>query len=1206
MPDHTPPPDQAQRELALDTARSILVQAPAGSGKTDLLTRRFLALLATVDDPRQIVAITFTTAAAAEMRHRILSNLESAAAAGAPPVTADPFSMPVLAWRALERSRVLGWQLTDLPTQLRISTIDSFCHEIAIQQPLLSGFGADLQISESPTELYRRAARRTLEHIDGSDPALASSIKDLLLWRDNGWHEMEELLVEMLQNRDRWMHQFVLGEEPDWDALRDQLERPLANTVRSAVTTLDHLFDQCPDARDELLALSRFGCEQTGGRLYSDLAEMPAFPIAPYTNGNALADIRAAYLGAASMFLTTGSRFRTKVDKSIGFPAASPTENARLNALIASLRSVPGLESALASFREVPPPHYTDNEARILRACFTLLRHAAVELRVVFAEAGLVDFTEVSQIALRVLADEDGQPTDAAINLGHEIHHILVDEFQDTSRRQHALIGRLVAAWPDPHGRTLFVVGDPMQSIYFFRDADAELFPRVRNLGLDVPNNEPLLLDPVSLTANFRSEPSLVNEIGEAFKRICAIDDGSGIAFSPSQPARESETARSPRLQLHLDFVPQSPRNTPANQGRVVPDPKTEREAAQVRQSDEIIQLIQVHEKRARITALSGKKYRIAVLGRTRKALDPIAHALHEAGIPFRAVDLESLKDRPEVLDALALGRALLNPMDRVAWLGVLRAPWSGLSLADLHTLTSNDDSLLLARDILGLLPERLHLLSAEGRSAVERVLRAVAFATAFRSASPNATLGTWIEQVWLQLGGASCVNATGRANLNLLWSSLDALIHGAPDVLSSALDSALLDLKALPDPEAVSDNGVQLMTIHKAKGLEFEIVIVPELQARSGLPERKLLSWLERGIAQPDDGSGDATEFLVAPIQPKGEGRGSAQQWVERIRTARERQEMRRLFYVAATRAREELHLFARPEFRATANGPVLCDPIPSLLATAWAALQPQVVTRFKAWITAQQARGEELELELPLAASIPATGPRPTRLHRLPLDFEPPDLPITPTSAASGPIGTARADLFARHEGGILTRALGNAAHAFMEEFARLRNSLDSPAACAALAQVQPRIAAEVRATGISRTEADSIAAQALALALRAAGDLTGQWILSPHVDAASEASWTGIIDGKLRTVRVDRVFRAGAAPLSTCSDVWWIIDYKTAQAEWDSPLALRELHTLFAPQLEAYAAVLRRLHGVNARIITALYYPRMLQLDWWETEG
>ena len=130
-------PDQAQRNKALDPERSILVRAPAGSGKTTLLAERFLRLLAEVDEPGQVVAITFTIPAAAEMRNRILDELRKS----------DPSP---LARRALEQSQRLGWNLLDLPAQLRISTIDSFCRDLALQQPLVSGLGGSLEIAEQP------------------------------------------------------------------------------------------------------------------------------------------------------------------------------------------------------------------------------------------------------------------------------------------------------------------------------------------------------------------------------------------------------------------------------------------------------------------------------------------------------------------------------------------------------------------------------------------------------------------------------------------------------------------------------------------------------------------------------------------------------------------------------------------------------------------------------------------------------------------------------------------------------------------------------------------------------------------------------------------------------------------------------------------------------------------------------------------------
>jgi len=141
-------------------------------------------------------------------------------------------------------------------------------------------------------------------------------------------------------------------------------------------------------------------------------------------------------------------------------------------------------------------------------------------------------------------------------------------------------------------------------------------------------------------------------------------------------------------------------------------------------------------------------------------------------------------------------------------------------------------------------------------------------------------------------------------------------------------------------------------------------------------------------------------------------------------------------------------------------------------------------------------------------------------------------------------------------------------------------------------------------VRASGVDQAHAANIAAQALQLALSASHDLIGQWILSPHAEAASEVRWAGFVAGALSTVRVDRVFRAGPQPQSEGEDCWWIIDYKTAHADnLDPAVALPELRKLFAPQLEAYATILRNLHGQDAILRAGLYYPRMLLLDWWK---
>jgi ATP-dependent exoDNAse (exonuclease V) beta subunit len=1306
----SPPPDQLQRQRALDSARSILVQAPAGSGKTDLLTRRFLRLLAEVEEPGQIVAITFTNAAAAEMRHRILSELEKAAThageasatdrdkhvsghdfkrvsghdfsraatqskltwalapEGTPPgnlpaippssgtSATDEFSMDALAHRALEHSQALGWNLLDLPAQLRISTIDSFCRDLALQQPLLSGLGGGLAIAEQPDELYRRAARQTMQEIDRNDPTLSDAIAALLDWRDNNWREMEDLLVGMLKNRDRWMHGFVLEREQDWEALRERLERPFANAVQQALAKLEQYLGQIPRAREEALELARFACSQSGGLLHRQLAELAEFPSAPFLSVEALEEAREAYVCLASLLLTGEGAFRKQINVKLGFPADRKREKKQLLDLIAALAAVPDLKAALKNVRTLPPLRYTEDEWKIVRACFTLLRRSAAQLKVAFAEAGRVDFIEVAQTAQSVLQGADGLPTDAAQSVSDGIRHLLVDEFQDTSRRQHQLLAGLIAAWTERTARTCFAVGDPMQSIYFFREADAELFPRVKEIGLEIPNADPsnpdpLLFDFVPLQANFRATPALVNRLNELFEQIFAADDGSGVSFFPALPAREKEAGHDPRFELHLNFTPQPAYNSSSNS-----ETNQERETAQASQLEEIVALIRNHRQRIQQARAGGEKYRIAVLARARKSLAPIAQALRQEGIPFRAVDLEKLKDRPEVQDALSLARALLNPEDRVAWLGVLRAPWCGLALDDLHRLTSADDPELLARPVPELLAERHPLLSAEGRNAAQRVLDSLAAAPGLHAAQPSAKPGTWLEQIWLRLGGSACVDATALANLDLLWSCLDRLPGGEQDLLGPALDAALDKLTALPNPEAAGDCGIQLMTIHKSKGLEFEVVIVPDLQAGITRGKHKLLAWLERGLPQPDD-SGEITEFLVAPLQTKGADGGAAKKWVDKVYRERESQEDRRILYVVSTRAREELHLFARPAYKIESNGQfTLADPGNSLLFTAWPALEAEVRKRFEEWNSAGKefipdeeqviesiAAGESNLLLMPTPA-------KPTPLRRLPQDYNPqpteysqqsatesttPEESTTQTKSPRAPsirlfsgewVGdhdskptvpstnrsgaptlayeTWESKLYPRHEGGKLSRVFGAAVHSLLEELARLRGTQDWEQARAALKHIEPRIAAQVRASGVDQAQSARIAAQALESALKASEDPTGQWILSPHAEAASEASWAGVVSGSLSTVRVDRIFRAGPTPGSEGEAYWWIVDYKTAHADNAAPATiLPELRKIFAPQLEAYAVILRNLHGADAPIRAGLYYPRMVSLDWWQ---
>ena len=204
-PNDARPPDWLAREQALDVRQSWIVEAPAGSGKTGLLIQRYLKLLAdeSVEQPEQVLAITYTVKATAEIRDRVVAQLRSAAGTD---TSTSEFERETrkLAENVLRRDELLGWRLLEHPRRLNLRTIDSVCSEIARSLPVLSGGGGRQSPVADATLLYREAARRTLMQLGGTDSALNESLRTVLLHRDGNLGNLEQLLSEMLSLRDQW------------------------------------------------------------------------------------------------------------------------------------------------------------------------------------------------------------------------------------------------------------------------------------------------------------------------------------------------------------------------------------------------------------------------------------------------------------------------------------------------------------------------------------------------------------------------------------------------------------------------------------------------------------------------------------------------------------------------------------------------------------------------------------------------------------------------------------------------------------------------------------------------------------------------------------------------------------------------------------------------------------------------------------------
>ena len=591
--------------------------------------------------------------------------------------------------------------------------------------------------------------------------------------------------------------------------------------------------------------------------------------------------------------------------------------------------------------------------------------------------------------------------------------------------------------------------------------------------------------------------------------------------------------------------------------------------------------------------------WKIAVLVRSRNVLGDIVAELKDetrGPIPFRAVNIEALGERQEVLDLFALTRALLHPADRVAWFAVLHAPWCGLGLADLHVLAGSDDPQWAERCIEAAIAERGDLLSEESCTRLMRVWPMLQAAGEHRA---GLTTSEWVERTWRSLGGDAYLRAAEMANARRYLRLLDEVEEQAAMMDLGLLKRRLDNLYA--ETAAVA-GAVDLMTIHGAKGLEWDVVLVPGLEKKGQANREKLLNWSE-----VDSGDPGAAHVVLAPIAERGEGSRELNDWLKDIVKAQEAAERKRLFYVACTRAREELHLFASP--KRTAKGEIGREP-GSLLATAWAVAErhfvaTETVRNNPATLFEMSLAPEIANAAQDLAGDIAAVGEEAqARLQRLPLSFDPATRFAAARKLSYGETATIPG-YFERPEGSFAARAFGNAMHAFVEVLTkRLADGADAKTLLREIGGWTARITAVLRGDGLAPEVVDRLVARVKAGLSNMLNDAEGLWVLGAHRGAMSEFALTSWSQRR-SSVRLDRVFLAGAKPLEAGDDYLWIIDYKTATHGRESlDEFLTDERAKYGPQIEAYAQVMAdRAEAGQLRV--GLYYPMLAQLVWWAPE-
>ena len=1075
--------DEAAREEAADPSVSIVLQAPAGSGKTSVLTQRLLRLLAEVDEPEEILAITFTRRAAAEMRERVLRSLRGETGPG---VLGD--RLRALAAAVLERSARRGWRLEQDPGRLRIQTIDSFNLRLAHRLPLAARAGGALVISARPEEQYRLAARETLMAAE-EDPQRSA---DIGLWferLDNQWGNVERMLTDMLKVRAHWLPH-LLGHEPE--ALG-----------RRVGESLEHIVGE------------RLGeaCSRLDAGVLAQAAQLPGVGAL-----GCAAQTLPAWKSLARLALTEKGEWRKRIDKRLGEGFESAANKAALSASIEVLSELAGARELLLDVASLPAPALSGTDAAALAALSRVLCHAAAQLEVRFAIDGRVDHPCIAGAARQALT-EDGQPTDLALRAGLTLRHILVDEFQDTSAAQTDLLGALTAGWEEGDGRTLFVVGDPMQSIYMFREAEVGCFLKVRDRGIGA-----IRLRPLRLTRNFRSRPALIDWVNTQFRQLFPGADGlreSAVRFTPSLAGQSGSAPGEIELRLFPDRDRQS-------------------------ETRAVIE---------RILALKASDpcAAIAVLVAARSHAERIMSMLHERAVDVIGIDLVPLREVPVVRDLVALTRALYHLGDRTAWLAVLRSPWCGTSFASLTRLSRRNDTKLVWESLRD--ASRLEECPPEERARIERVREVLARALERRERLPVAD---WLEQTWLALGAADAYPADDLRHARAFLDAVSERATAGEWQGAASLDSVLEGLFARP--RAASAHPVQILTIHHAKGLEFDHVLIPGLDRRLNRGAEPLLRWLDL----PRE-AGERTDLLLSPAPAVGEeAPGEIGPYVKRLQERRAANEQVRLLYVAATRARRSLHLYGALQARADGT---YRPGRGTLLDTLWPALGEAFLASLPS-TRAQGAGAQESTAPPPLRRLIgawrPPEWPSPPELKRLPLgrqSLEPPEFSWVQETA----------------------RHIGTVVHAGLQSFAA---ESELPAREGILSR-EDFYRDQLRRHGVPERDLPQGLSRVLEALIRTVEDERGRWILrAGHREARSELALTGICDGRLTNVVIDRCF-------IDSEGIRWVIDFKTSLHEGGGleEFIEREVKR-YRGQLGAYAALARGLGSEPVRV--GLYFP------------
>jgi len=818
-------PDAAARDFARDPANHVVLEASAGTGKTSVLVSRYVNLLTRGVDPSNILAITFTRKAAAEMRERIIRELRKAAAQS-----------------TFDRTR---WNaIRDRLADIQISTIDAFCLSLLREFPLEADLDPGFGMADE-TEVPRL--------IDQSlDRSLATFVA-----RAKREPDMALVLAQLGLNRTREGLAYLLQRRlVAWDVLDRFLDRGPAgldaNVVcRRAVEALADVLHGVTGGRGTFLAdgpvhHARYQL------LARDLARLESF------RDGENAALRGLMNRVAAHFLNADGSPRTG--------RIHPYTNDDYPSAEAGKRHRSEVQRLAPQVKDVVRAFSRDLNVVLSRGIRGMFAIALAHYRTALNERSLLDFSDVLQRAVELLSRMD-EFSQSRYRLEGRYHHVLVDEFQDTSRKQWELVSLLVKAWGEGIGLiaqpSIFIVGDRKQSIYRFRDAEVAV---LQEAGAFISGLRPGSSGRRTISRSFRAVPQLLGFVNDLFAEV------GRHARRPDDFKYDDE-----------DRFPIEEPGTGTVLGVVTGADADQCAAAVAAEISRLLSNDTVRDKQTGL-ARAARPGDIGILFRSRTSHREFESALQARQIPTYVYKGLGFFDADEIKDLSALIRYLANPSSELRAAAFLRSRFVRLSDRALATLAPQIAAAVLDPEP----PASVQQLADDDRRAlelarahaprwleqvdrvppadlVEQLLPETAYAYELR--------GARLRQAWENVkkmrGLIRRIQNRGYATLARIADHLDSLTAG---------DESNAVLEAL--------DAVNLMTVHASKGLEFPIVFVVNLaRGASGFP-------------RPVRVSGD--DVSVGPFVSE----------LDEQERFREREETKRLLYVALTRARDRLYL--------------------------------------------------------------------------------------------------------------------------------------------------------------------------------------------------------------------------------------------------------------------------------------------------------